>query len=206
MRSSLMNGNSSGRYFDRFSRAFFTYSLVTPICDARASVSFQRFFASSSMGVTNWKMASLYWPSTRPQSSGFGLARLLGQLLQLVGRIVGRLDQLLGELVVDVAGAQERRQRPGGVLVVPDLLVVLVQLLGLGGERVEGLLDLVGLAAELELLLLEGLELLLHDEEVGLGGEPGRRRGRAAACGRRTRRGPACRRPRPPSCSCSSAP
>src|SRR3569623_183429 len=76
-RSSLMNGNSSGRYLDRFSRAVFTYSFVTPICDARDSVSFHRFFASSSTGVTNCRMASLYWLSTMPQSSGFALQACL---------------------------------------------------------------------------------------------------------------------------------
>src|SRR5262249_19021438 len=88
---------------------------------------------------------------------GVRLARLLRQLLQLLGRRVTGLDQLLRELVVDVARAQERRQRPGRVLVVPDLLVVLVQLLGLGGEGVERLLHLIRLAAELQLLLLKGL-------------------------------------------------
>ena len=70
MRSSLMKGNSSGRYFDRFSRAFFTYSLVTPNCEARSSVRLPLLLGLVFDGRHEVRMASLYWVSSVPQSPG----------------------------------------------------------------------------------------------------------------------------------------
>ena len=54
-------------------------------------MSFQRFLASSSTGVTNWKMASLYCLSTRPQSSGLALQACLASFFSSSGGLSAAL-------------------------------------------------------------------------------------------------------------------
>ena len=211
-RSSLTNGNSSGRYFDRFSRAFFTYSLVTPSWAARSSVAFHSVLGHV---LDRGDVAAGWRPCTgsRPRRTGWGRPGRPScpAALMSAGGVVRRLDQLLGELVEDVAPAQERGQGPGGVLVVPDPLVLLLQHLGLGDEALSMVALALGPEVELERLGLEGVELLLDQQELGLGRGGRRRAGRAAARGCGTRRAPSgrpcwwrsCRRPARPAAPAS---